>query len=138
MKNFIKSIFLQKQVIPFDEMSQREDRLLAINDMEKKILRERSRSDRNDHEFSVIVIDIEKFNHENGLIDHLVQLMWSRLRMIDEIGWYAKRQLGIVLPYTSPENAVQVAEDLLKIIRTETPATLSKILSYPSIWPFKK
>ena len=138
MKNFFKSHLLNKGVIYIDEGSQQKDTLKSASDLKEIILRERARTDRHDHEFSIIVIDIEKFDQENGVLDHFVQLLGSRIRMIDEIGWYDKNQIAIVLPYTSSENAVRVVEDVTKIINADLPAHLSKILTYPSIWPYKK
>ena len=138
MKNIFKSKTLNKSAVYIDEGSQQADRLQTLSDMKKIILRERARSDRHNHEFSIIVIEFKKIDQENGVIDHIVQLLGSRLRMIDEIGWYDKNQIAIVLPYTTSEDAVQVAEDVTKIVNSDIPAQLSKILSYPSIWPYKK
>ena len=138
MKNIFKSKPLDKSAIYIDEGSHHSDRLQTHSDMKKIILRERARSDRHNHEFSIIVIEIERFDQENGVIDHIIQFLNSRLRMIDEIGWYDKNQIAIVLPYTTSENAVQVAEDVTKNINSDVPVHLSKILSYPSIWPYKK
>ncbi|MFC1831130.1 diguanylate cyclase [Thermodesulfobacteriota bacterium] len=138
MKNIFKTKPLNNGVIYIDERSQQNGRLQNLSDMKKIILRERARSDRQNHEFSIILIDIDNFDQENGVLDHFVRLLGSRLRMIDEIGWYDKNQIAIVLPYTTSEDAAQVAEDVTKMINADVPAQLSKILSYPSIWPFKK
>ena len=138
MKNIFRSKPLNNGVIYIDESSPQRDKLRTFSDMKKIILRERARSDRHNHEFSIILIDIGKFDQENGVLDHFVQLLGSRLRMIDEIGWYDQNQIAIVLPYTTSENAVQVAEDVIKMMNADIPAQLSKILSYPSIWPYKK
>ncbi len=137
MKNFFRSKSPNKGVIYIDERSRRTDNLLTFDEMKKIIVRERARSDRHNHEFSVVVIEIEKFDQENGLVDQLVLLLGSRLRMTDEIGWYHNNQIALILPYTSSENAVLVAEDVIQIISTKIPAKISKILSYPSIWPYK-
>ncbi len=135
MKNIFKSKFLQKETIFQSKGSQFDDRLLTVENMQKTILREKARSDRRDHDFSVIVIDIEKLNNGKDF-EYLVNFLGSRLRLIDEIGWYDENQVGIILPYTSSENAVQVAEDLMKISKNDRPIKLAKILSYPSMWPF--
>ncbi len=138
MKNIFKSRFSNKDVIFIDESSGHPNGLQTFEDMKRIILRERARSDRQNHEFSVVVIDIEKFDKENGFLDHLYQRLSKRLRLIDEIGWYDNDDIAIVLPYTSSKNAVRVAEDVLRIINEDVPAHISKILSYPSVWPYKK
>ena len=138
MKNFFKSHLLSKGVIYIDEGSQQKDTLKPASDLKKIILREKARTDRHNHEFSIILIEIEKFDQENGVLDHFVQILGSRIRSIDEIGWYDENQIAIVLPYTTSEDAVQVAEDVMKMINADIPAQFSKILSYPSIWPYKK
>ena len=138
MKNIFKSKPLGKGIVYIDEVFRQAERLQTQSDLKNIILRERARSDRHNHEFSIIVIDIEKFDQNNGVLDHFVQLLGSRLRMIDEVGWYDQNKIAIVLPYTTSEDAVQVAEDVTKIINSDIPAHFSKILSYPSIWPYKK
>ena len=138
MKNIFKSSPLGKGIVYIDEGLRQADRLQTQSDLKNIILRERARSDRHNHEFSIIVIDIEKFDQANGVLDHFVQLLGSRIRIIDEVGWYDQNKIAIVLPYTTSEDAVQVAEDIIKIINPDVPAQLSKILSYPSIWPYKK
>ena len=136
MKNIFKTKFMQNeaanQAYKFPPSS---NGLLNIEDMQKTILREKARSDRRDHDFSVIVINTQDLRNGKDL-DHFIQLLCSRLRSIDEIGWYDINQIGIVLPYTSSSNALQVAEDLIKINRTSSPIKLETILTYPSIWPY--
>ena len=138
MKNIFKTRYKNKDVIFIDERSGYVNRLQTFEDMKRIILRERARSDRHNHEFSVVVIDIQKFDKENGMLDHLYQRLSERLRLIDEIGWFDNDDIAIVLPYTSSENAGRVAEDVLSIIKEDLPANISKILSYPSVWPYKK
>lgn len=138
MINFFKSKSPNKGVVYTDEKAWEHNGLHSFEDMKRIILRERARSDRHDYEFSVIVIDIKKFDKENGALDRLYQRLISRLRLIDEVGWYDKNDIAILLPYTSSENATQVAEDVLNILREDVPVQITAILSYPSVWPFKK
>ena len=106
--------------------------------MHNVLLRERSRADRNNHEFSFIVFDIGEKKQDKIFITHLSQFLNSRLRSIDEKGWFDKNQIGIVLPYTSAINAMKVAEDLCKNFQADGSIQLSKIFTYPSVWPYKK
>ena len=136
MMNIFKTKFMQNDAVnPVFKNNTNINGLLNIEDMQKTILREKARSDRRDHDFSVIVINTQELNNGKDL-DHFVQLLCSRLSSIDEIGWYDTHQIGIVLPYTSSSNALQVAEDLIKINKTSKPVKLETVLTYPSIWPY--
>ena len=77
--------------------------------------RERARADRTDHQFSLIVFDLGFTNgnqNKNGL---LLQKIISRMRRIDEIGWYDPRRIGIILPYTAERGAQRFAESLCQL-----------------------
>lgn len=138
MRNIFKSRLLHKDSFHDSNKFDGIDRLLSIEDMEKAVLREKARSDRQNHEFSMIVVDIEELNHGGDLINRLLSFLDTRLRSIDEIGWYDRYHIGIILPYTSKANAIHVVEEITATLQIENSDKLLKILSYPSIWPFKK
>jgi PleD family two-component response regulator len=74
--------------------------------------RERARADRIDHQFSLIVLDFEFDNGNHGENGRLLGKIYSRIRRIDEIGWYDPQRIGIILPYTSERGAQKFAESL--------------------------
>ena len=45
-----------------------------------------------------------------------MQKIISRMRKIDEIGWYDPRRIGIILPYTSERGAQRFAENLCQLM----------------------
>lgn len=74
--------------------------------------RERARADRTDHQFSLIVIDLGFTNGNHNSNGLQLQKIISRMRRIDEIGWYDPRRIGIILPYTSERGAQKFVESL--------------------------
>ena len=109
----------------------------SVSEMRKILLSERARADRNGHEFSIIILDIDHDHYDQKQIDNLFQVLKCRLRSIDEIGWLSENQISIVLMYTIGENATKVAADITGLI-DESIIQLKKILTYPSRWPYKK
>ena len=77
--------------------------------------RERARADRTDHQFSLIVLDLGFTNGNHKTNKLLLQKIFSRIRRIDEIGWYDPKRIGIILPYTSERGAQIFAESLCQL-----------------------
>ncbi len=130
----LKKSTIRKKAININNKYRQIDKFFSIDKFQKKLIRERERADRNGHEFSSIIIDIGKKKHDKTFIAYLYQFLESRLRSIDEIGWYAENKIGILFPYTSAENAMKVAERICKNRKIER----TRIVSYPSLWPYKK
>ena len=92
------------------------DGIYSEAEFRRIIDRERARADRTDHQFSLVVIDlgISYSNYNtNGL---QFQKLFSRTRRIDEIGWYDRQRIGIILPYTSEQGAQKFAESLCEFM----------------------
>ncbi len=111
--------------------------IASISEMRKILLRERARADRNGHEFSIIVLDIDRDNCSQKQTNNSFEVLKGRLRSIDEIGWFSENQIGIVLMYTIDENAAKAATDITALI-DEDIIQSREILTYPSRWPYKK
>jgi hypothetical protein len=77
--------------------------------------RERARADRTDHQFSLLVLDLDFTNNNQNKNGFLLQKIISRMRRIDEIGWYDSQRIGIILPYTSERGAQRFAESLCQL-----------------------
>ena len=93
---------------------------------------ERARADRTDHQFSLIVFDLGFTNgnqNKNGL---LLQKIFSRIRRIDEIGWYDRRRIGIILPYTSERGAQRFAESLCELMDPSMAECVFNLYTYGS------
>ena len=92
--------------------------------------KERARADRTDHQFSLIVLDLGFTNgnqNKNGL---LLQKIVSRIRRIDEIGWYAPQRIGIILPYTSERGAQRFTESLCQLFDPSMAHCIFNVYTY--------
>lgn len=73
--------------------------------------RERGRSDRNGSYFSLMSLTIEKTNNGDDIL-RLISALKNRLRSIDELGWIDSRRIGVLLPDTTFEGAMELAQDI--------------------------
>ena len=91
-----------------------------------RLARERSCSDRNEHEFSLLA-----FHEKTGAAEaeHLLHVLTRRVRQIDEIGWLDPQRIGVLLPYTSSSGAKTLAEDICRMMAGSPPKYT--IYTYP-------
>ena len=98
---------------------------------------ERFRSDRINKGFSIIL-----FNFSNALKspDYLISFMniiKSKIRNYDEIGWFDENRIALLLPETSPENAKKVLNKILASLVLLNHIPDSTIINYPTQqWEF--
>lgn len=110
----------------------------SVEQMHDILLRERARADRNHHEFSVIALELGKLKRNSDVLMRLHKFLNTRLRRIDEIGWFTREQLGIVLPYTDSVSAAHLANEMRRQFQDVIAGEQVQIYAYPSVWPFKK
>ena len=96
--------------------------------------RERARVNRNGHEFSLVVFDLRNVNHNSAYARHVAHVLSHRVRATDEIGWFDEQRIGVALPYTAPEGALKVADDVCQTISTRTLSPRYTVYTYPSRW----
>lgn len=93
--------------------------------------RERSRSDRKGHSFSLVVFSFGKHYRFSPVFSGFINKLKNRIRSSDIIGWLDARNLGILLADTDNGNAVALAQS----IQTSMPATqfdyIIDIYTYP-------
>jgi GGDEF domain-containing protein len=94
------------------------------------IEQERARADRNDHQFSLVVLDTNQPSEKKIGIRRLIQKISGRIRSIDKIGWYDNQRIGIILPYTSGEGATKLAETICELFGTSTPKPECVVYTY--------
>ena len=83
---------------------------------QRAIAKERNRSDRSDHKYSLLILSLAIKSEEDERIARAITMIRQRIRDIDEIGWYDENQLGIILPFTSMEGADRLADEICGII----------------------
>jgi hypothetical protein len=105
-------------------------KLYSEAEFRRIIERERARADRTDHQFSLIVIDLgfsdEKHHTTKGILENI----FNRVRKIDEIGWYGRNRIGIILPYTSAQGALKFAENLCGLCSLPIAECLLNVYTY--------
>jgi hypothetical protein len=94
------------------------DLLNSKEAFQRAIAKERSRSDRSDHKYSLLILTLAIKSEEDERIGRAITTIRNRIRAIDEIGWYEENQLGIILPFTSMEGADRLADEICGIIAT--------------------
>ena len=92
--------------------------------------RERARADRTDHQFSLIVLDLGLTNGNHNSNGLQLQKIFSRMRRIDEIGWYDSRRIGIILPYTSERGAQRFAESICELMDPSMTECIFNVYTY--------
>ncbi|NOZ01467.1 MAG: hypothetical protein GXP54_06205 [Deltaproteobacteria bacterium] len=106
--------------------------VLRGQDFNRMIERERCRSDRNSHPFSLVVFDpdgkgfpdIRKAAHE----------LKTNVRLTDDVGWFDQASLGVLLPDTSGDGAwsfVHKVRPLLEKADLDLPA---RVYTYKGNW----
>ncbi|HVS40200.1 MAG TPA: sugar transferase [Gemmataceae bacterium] len=68
----------------------------------------------------------------SSALTHLVQVLRSRLRSTDEIGWFDREQIGALLPSTSATGAWKVADKVCAMFPEAEPPPICTVYTYPS------
>ena len=106
--------------------------LYSLEDFHGVLKRERFRSDRNNHWFSLVVFDMGGQEKDNNLARNLVNILTSRLRTSDEMGWFDEQRIAVLLPDTLIEGARILADIVYKEIAAFVPIPIYSVYAYPS------
>jgi lipopolysaccharide/colanic/teichoic acid biosynthesis glycosyltransferase len=124
-----------KSLLPINNLKSAatENGILSEKAFLRILERERARSDRYGNMFSLIIFETGNSNghRPNALVP--VDILLNRLRPTDEVGWYRKARLGVILPCTPYEGALKLADDICRQIRNrkqKIPAF--EVLIYPA------
>ena len=93
---------------------------------------ERFRSDRIKKEFSLIMFNIKDINEALFTAKSLVNLIKSKTREYDKIGWYDNNHIGLLLSETSNDKAKKVINKIFFAIEPADFIPDICIFSYPS------
>lgn len=92
--------------------------LIGKEAFQRAIAKERYRSDRSNHKYSLLILSLAIKSEEDERIGRAIATIRKRIRAIDEIGWYEENQLGIILPFTTMAGADRLAGEINDIITT--------------------
>jgi len=107
--------------------------ILSEKAFQRILLRERARTDRYGEMFSLLIFDTGKFNGKQAKEFAISNIICQRVRPTDEVGWFKKARLGVILPSTPYKGALKLANDICQQILTRERATaVFQIFSYPA------
>jgi PleD family two-component response regulator len=92
---------------------------------------ERSRTHRNGHEFTLIVFDIKALQVDHNTRDRVIETINNQARIIDQVGWYDWKRIGVILPYTSAEGAKEFSKKIIDSINFVHKETTYTMVTYP-------
>jgi hypothetical protein len=95
------------------------------------IANERARAERNDHCFSLILFDTAAIGLNPGTIGPFTQKIRHRIRQVDQIGWYDRQRIGLILPYTSNVGACQLAAHICSDVEMSYSPSICHVNTYP-------
>lgn len=136
----VLSLLATQAAIAIERMQRFEhNRLLAITDgltglynhryYVKSLKKELDRAKRNEHQLSIIIVDIDHFKHFNDTNGHLqgnealkavAAILRLALRKIDILSRYGGEEFAIILPATDKKQALQAANRICSMIRKES------------------
>ena len=132
--NFIKSLMHRNRALP-SQQSHTFEKVLSSRDFHKLLDHERSRTDRNGREFSLTAFYLGDIAHDKKLLLHFVEILTSRVRETEEIGWLHENTcIGVILPDTPFSGANKLAHDVLSLNGKMFSPPAFKIYTYPSHW----
>jgi len=112
--------------------SSADGKILSEKAFHRILERERARTDRYGDVFSLLIFDTGKSNGKQGKEFALSDILCQRIRPTDEVGWFKKARLGVVLPSTPYKGALKLANDICQQIWTREQLTpVFQIFSYP-------
>ena len=109
-------------------------RLKGINSRKeffKIIDHERERANRNNHQVSLVVFNLDSFPDDGKERKQLIKNIITGKRKIDELGWYKKHSVGVILPYTSSHGARKFSVRLSRTLNFIMPDSFCHLFTYP-------
>lgn len=103
--------------------------VLTSEEFQQAILRERSRADRREIPFSIVLISWK--SNEKFDVEEKSKRAFERLRLADEISRIDDQNLGILLPDTESDSACKVAVDLKEMLSDDAWRPGFEVFTYP-------
>jgi lipopolysaccharide/colanic/teichoic acid biosynthesis glycosyltransferase len=108
--------------------------ILDRSQFEAVLRHERSRSDREENEFSLVLIKIRAATDDGRSHRRVARAVLRRLRDTDEVGWYGEGCLCVLLPNTEYRGGRTFESGIRRLAETESIQVVSNVYTYPSQW----
>lgn len=102
--------------------------ILRRPEFQRLLDRERCRSDRNAHPFSLVLFDVE--GKGAAELKKLCALLLARVRVTDDVGWFNDDLVGVLLPDTPAEGASAFAADVARSLERVGCSTPVRVFTY--------
>jgi hypothetical protein len=100
-------------------------------DFYKIVERERERANRNNHQVSLVVFNLKSFPDNSNERKQLIRNIIKEKRRIDDLGWYDRHSVGVILPYTSSNGARQFSVRVSRTLNFIMPDSFCYLFTYP-------
>lgn len=107
--------------------------IFSIKDFHRVIKRERFLADRNNHKFSLILFDVQIPNKRKTRIEDLKDILDTRVRLSDMIGWFDKRSVAVLMVDTSIKGARKLAHEICMSLAAFPHIPPCTVYTYPSL-----
>lgn len=105
----ISDILKKLKILKSFQMQSSQVEILSEKSFGRILERERERAMRNDHHYSLLLLDLSSFIENEEMVNFLIRIIADRIRAVDEFGWHDDKRIGVMLPYTSEKGADSVA-----------------------------
>ena len=92
---------------------------------------ERSRADRNKQQFSVLVCEVDFESTDIATTIQFVNQISTCIRAYDEIGWFNKKSIGLLLCDTTNEGAKRIIDEFKQVNDINSHVGNYEIYVYP-------
>ncbi len=92
--------------------------IYSVEEFKAILDRERTRCERNSHEFSLVVFTLGGAFRDGSYAKRISKVISRRARCTDETGWLNERQIGVALPDTPTPGARKFAEDVSRRVES--------------------
>ena len=94
--------------------------------------RERAGVDRNGHPMALVLFDVVSASSDVAQL--LIDAIKKRIRTTDEVGWFDRGRVGILLPFTADHGARRVATDVCRQVANRHAPPPFQVYCYPDDW----
>jgi lipopolysaccharide/colanic/teichoic acid biosynthesis glycosyltransferase len=102
--------------------------IVSRDEFHRLLARERARSDRNSHAFSLVVFRTS--GAPSNLVRRVAELLRDQRRLTDDVGWVDPPDLGVLLPDTPAAGARRFAEKMHAVLQKGSCDVEDRIYTY--------
>lgn len=126
IKNLIKKINL----VSNPKIEKKDNFIESADHFHLTLTKEIARADRYNKKNTLILFNV--YEYDINSIQTFIDILTSRIRFSDYIGWFDKKKIGVLLPDTTLEFAEKMAEEICKMKSSTCSQISYEVYMYPS------